>query len=225
MVGIHGFWLFVLAGVLLNLTPGQDTLFIIGRSLTGGRRAGLAAAAGISAGSVVHTVAAAFGLSAVLRTSATAFAVVKVAGALYLIYLGAKLLLARTPRGPGPASDVRATAAAGAGPSLPATGLGGASRGAFLQGIFTNVLNPKVALFFLAFLPQFIDPASTTKTLAFLALGATFITTGLLWSLVLATGAARLQGFFARNPDARVLIDRTVGAVFLVVGLRLAWSR
>jgi threonine/homoserine/homoserine lactone efflux protein len=98
-------------------------------------------------------------------------------------------------------------------------------RSSFLQGIATNVLNPKVALFFLAFLPQFIDPASTTKTTAFLALGGTFITTGFIWCLVLATAASRLQGFFSRNVGARIALGRTVGALFVGLGLRLAWSR
>ena len=209
MLGIHGYWLFVFAGILLNLTPGQDTMFIIGRSLTGGLRSGVAAACGISVGSIFHTLMAALGLSAILATSALAFTIVKFIGAAYLIYLGAKLLFAKAPKArsaaPAPASvDPRA---------------------AFLQGILTNVLNPKVALFFLAFLPQFIEPTSSAKTWAFLALGATFITTGLIWCLVLAIAAARLQAFFVRNPNVRTLIDRAVGGLFLALGARLAWSR
>jgi threonine/homoserine/homoserine lactone efflux protein len=163
MLGIHGYWLFVVSGILLNLTPGQDTMFILGRSVTGGVRAGVAAALGICIGSIGHTLLAALGLSAILATSALAFTVVKLAGAAYLIYLGLRLLLTRTAQGA----------------ELPATAVAGVPRTAFLQGILTNLLNPKVALFFLALLPQFIDPASEHKTLAFLALGATFITTGL----------------------------------------------
>jgi threonine/homoserine/homoserine lactone efflux protein len=210
MFGIHAYGLFLIAGILLNLTPGQDTMFIIGRSLTGGSRAGVAAALGIAVGSVCHTLAAALGLSAVLATSALAFAIVKLVGAAYLIYLGAKLLLASVVQ-------QRAGSAPTAASSAP--------RAAFLQGILTNVLNPKVALFFLAFLPQFIAPASETKIAAFLALGATFITTGLIWCLVLAIAAVRLQQFLLRNPSARTLLDRAVGAVFLALGVRLAWSR
>ena len=138
MLGIHGFWLFVFAGILLNFTPGQDTMFIIGRSLTGGLRSGVAAACGISVGSIFHTLMAALGLSAILATSALAFTIVKFIGAAYLIYLGARLLFAKVPT-----ARNAALAPATADP-----------RAAFLQGILTNILNPKVALFFLAFVPR-----------------------------------------------------------------------
>jgi threonine/homoserine/homoserine lactone efflux protein len=211
MLGIHGYLLFLAAGVLLNLTPGQDTMFIIGRSLSGGQRSGVAAAFGIAVGSVGHTLAAALGLSVILATSAVAFTVVKIAGAAYLIYLGAKLLSGRHRPAAADSADTQV--------SSPGT------RAAFVQGILTNLLNPKVALFFLAFLPQFIDTTSPTRTLAFLALGGTFITTGLAWCLVIAVAAGRLQAFFLRNPDMRTLLDRVVGALFLALGARLAWSR
>ncbi len=210
MMGIHAYGLFLASGILMNVMPGQDTMFIIGRSLTGGSRAGVAAALGVTVGSLGHTLAAALGLSAILATSAFAFTAVKLVGAAYLLYLGARLLLGREPTGaPG-----AGTATAPAAPSA-----------AFAQGIVTNILNPKVALFFLAFLPQFIDPASESKTLAFLVLGATFVTTGLAWCLVLAVAAARLQRFFASHPGARILLDRTVGALFVGLGARLAWAR
>jgi threonine/homoserine/homoserine lactone efflux protein len=210
MLGIHSYWVFLLTGVLLNLTPGQDTMFIIGRSLAGSSRSGVAAACGIAVGNICHTFAAALGLSAILATSSLAFTIVKLLGAAYLIYLGTRLLLAKAPHGEVASSTGTVTAN---------------PRPAFVQGIVTNVLNPKVALFFLAFLPQFIEPASSSKTLAFLALGGTFITTGLIWCLVLATGAAQLQAFFLRKPNARTMIDRAVGSLFLALGARLAWSR
>jgi threonine/homoserine/homoserine lactone efflux protein len=214
MFGIHGYWLFVVTGILLNLTPGQDTMFIIGKSLTGGRRAGAAAALGISVGSVCHTLAAALGLSAILKASALAFTIVKLVGAAYLLYLGVKLILSK-----------QAQPLPGAGATVNAAAARAHSRSAFVQGIVTNILNPKVALFFLALLPQFIDPGSPSKTLAFLALGGTFITTGLLWCLVLAFAAAGLQSFFQKNPNMRTLIDRAVGTLFLAMSARLAWSR
>ena len=213
MAGIHDYWLFLAAGVLLNLTPGQDTMFIVGRALSAGTRAGIAAAFGICAGSVGHTVAAALGLSLILATSALAFTLVKLLGAAYLIYLGTRLLLSKPGR-----QGVVAPGVAGAGTAVTA-------RSVFLQGALTNLLNPKVALFFLAFLPQFIDTASGARILAFLALGGTFITTGLAWCLVLALAAGRLQAFFLRNPDARTLLDRAVGTLFIALGARLAWSR
>jgi len=214
MLGIHHYWLFILSGILLNLTPGQDTMYILGRSLSGGLRAGVASAFGITAGSIVHTLAAAAGLSVLLATSPAAFTAVKLCGAAYLVFLGAKLLFSpRSAPGGGTAAP------AGAAP------VSGSAWSAFAQGVLTNVLNPKVALFFLALLPQFISPASAHKTLAFLALGATFITTGTIWCLLLAIGAAQVRGFLTRNPGARVVIDRAIGGLFVVLGVRLAWAR
>ena len=140
MLGIHDYWLFVLAAILLIVAPGQDTLYILGRSIGQGRRIGVAAALGVSAGTLVHTFAAALGLSAIVATSATAFLAIKLAGAAYLVYLGVRALVKPTIATPS------------------AHGLGAAdARKAFRQGLLTNVLNPKVALFFLAFLPQFVD--------------------------------------------------------------------
>jgi threonine/homoserine/homoserine lactone efflux protein len=211
VLGVHDYWLFISTGILLNLTPGQDTMFIIGRSLTLGRRAGIAAAFGIAVGSIGHTLAAALGFSAILATSATAFTIVKLMGAAYLIYLGLRLILSKAPV----VQETNASAAAASADTW----------GAFRQGIITNILNPKVALFFLAFLPQFIDTGSPSKPLAFLALGATFISTGLIWCLVLATGAARLRTFFQRNPNVRTMIDRVTGFLFVTLGVRLAWLR
>lgn len=210
MLGIHDYWLFVLTGVLLNLTPGQDTMFIIGRSLTGGLRAGVASALGIGVGSIFHTLAAAAGLSAILAASPAAFLVVRIAGALYLVYLGARLLLTR--------------ADAGAAAQIVSAEEGSAWL-AFRQGILTNILNPKVALFFLALLPQFIEPDSTSKTVAFLVLGTTFVTTGTIWCLVLALGAARLRRLFRSNPRMRTTIDRVTGGLFIALGIRLAADR
>jgi threonine/homoserine/homoserine lactone efflux protein len=151
-------------------------MYILGRSLSGGLRAGIASALGITTGSILHTLAAAAGLSVLLAASPVAFTVVKLCGAAYLIYLGARLLFSR----------------AASAPDVGAVPMRVGARRAYTQGVLTNALNPKVALFFLALLPQFISPASAHKTLAFLTLGATFITTGTIWCLVLATGAGRL---------------------------------
>src|SRR5215470_6276962 len=210
MLGIHHYWLFLVSGIVLNLTPGQDTMYILGRSLTGGRRAGVASSFGIIVGSVIHTLAAAAGLSVLLATFPLAFTAVKLCGAAYLVFLGAKILF--TPSTVTGGEETAGFVREG-------------SRSAFIQGVLTNVLNPKVALFFLAFLPQFIDPGSATKTLAFLLLGATFITTGTIWCLMLVFAGARLRGFFIDNPNSRTLVNRATGGLFIVLGVRLAWSR
>jgi len=205
MFGIHDFALFVTTGILLNLTPGPDTLYILGRSIAQGRRAGVASALGISVGSVFHTGAAALGLSAVLATSAWAFAIVKLAGAAYLIFLGVRALLERQPELSVPAHFKHHGAAA-----------------AFPQGILTNILNPKVALFFLAFLPQFIDVTAPSKTIAFVVLGLTFVTTGTIWCLILAWFSSAFSARLRESPAVTVLLKRAVGSLFVFLGLRLA---
>src|SRR5678815_830249 len=152
MLGTHDLWLFVLSGLLLNVTPGPDTLYIVARSTTQGFRGGAVAAMGIGAGTLVHILAAALGLSAILAASASAFTLVKFAGAIYLLYVGVSLLRSRAPAQDAPRIE-RAPLQA-----------------VFMQGFLTNVLNPKVALFFLALLPQFVDAGAPSKALAFLFL-------------------------------------------------------
>lgn len=207
MFGTEHLALFITSGLLLNITPGQDTMYIVGRSLSQGRRAGLLSVLGISAGSVVHTLAAAFGLSAILATSAEAFLIVKLAGAAYLVYLGGRMLLDR--------SRPLAVGCFAAEPG----------RAIFRAGFVTNLLNPKVALFFMAFLPQFVDPAASSRTLAFLFLGAVFIVNGTLWCLVLAFGASAFAGRLRSTPSAATILQRATGALFVGLGVRLAVSR
>jgi threonine/homoserine/homoserine lactone efflux protein len=209
MLGIHHYWLFIATAILLVITPGQDTFFILGRSLSGGRSAGIAAALGITAGSVIHTFAAALGLSALLATSPYAFIAVKFAGAAYLIYMGVRALLSRANGLPG---DDGATRADGRWP-------------AFRQGILSNLLNPKVALFFLALMPQFIEAGSTRKVAAFLVLGLTFVALGVIWCVVLAVAAAKLRGAFLRRPSMANVLNKVAGAMFIALGLKLATAR
>jgi threonine/homoserine/homoserine lactone efflux protein len=194
MPGVHDFALFVASGILLNLTPGADTLYIVTRATTLGRKAGAVAALGIAAGCCVHIVAAGLGLSALLATSAVAFTAVKLAGAAYLIYMG--VVLWRT----GPGSPKPAAA------RLPATAL----PRIFVQGALTNILNPKVALFFLAFLG------------AFLLLGTVFNTTGLLWNLFVAWSSAGIGRRFNGLPVRMHALHRIAGAVFVALGIKLA---
>ena len=205
MFGIHHFGLFVVAGILLNLTPGPDTVYILGRSIAQGRAAGIASALGISAGSIFHTTAAALGLSAILASSAIAFGTIKLLGGTYLIFLGIKMILNRERELGLPSNFRRRTKAA-----------------AFRQGILTNVLNPKVGLFFLAFLPQFIDPASGMKVLAFLLLGFTFVTTGTIWCLIIACFASAFSERLRTDEIIGLWLSRAAGALFLFLGLRLA---
>jgi RhtB (resistance to homoserine/threonine) family protein len=208
MFGIHEFGLFLAAGVLLNLTPGPDTVYILGRSIAQGRQAGIASAFGICVGSIFHTCAAALGLSAILATSAVAFGMIKMLGGAYLIFLGIKMLVDRRRELSLPASFRRRSTVA-----------------AFRQGILTNVLNPKVALFFLAFLPQFIDPTSNAKVIAFLLLGFTFVTTGTIWCLILACFAATFSERLRTNEKISQWLNRTVGALFVFLGARLATTK
>src|SRR3954470_12566872 len=206
LLGINELWLFIVSGLLLNVTPGPDTAYIIGRSIQLGWRGGAAAALGISCGCLVHVFGAAIGLSALLMTSAAAFAVLKLAGAAYLLFTGVQMLLSR----PGPVADV--TVQEGAVPLARV----------FWQGALTNALNPKVALFFLAFLPQFVTAESTHKTMAFLALGLIFITNGTLWCFAIAAFAARAAGRIRRSAGAMAWINRTLGGLFVYLGIRVA---
>ncbi len=208
MIAVHHLGLFVFSGLLLNITPGQDTLYIVGRTMSQGRRAGLLSVLGIASGSIIHTLAAAFGLSAILATSAMAFTIVKLAGAAYLVYLGIRMLLHR---------EATPTAA----PAFTA------ERGwaVYRAGLLTNVLNPKVALFFMAFLPQFVDPTAGSRALPFLFLGTVFVVNGTLWCLVLVTGAAAIGRRLRQSASVAILLRRATGVIFVGLGARLATSR
>jgi len=206
MFGTTDLALFVVAGLLLNITPGPDTMYILGRTASQGWSSGAAAALGISAGLFVHTFAAAIGLSAVLLASATAFTIVKWIGAAYLVYVGVSLLFARSKnqqRTLAPACELRTV---------------------FFQGFLTNVLNPKVALFFLAFLPQFVDPGAPNRVIALFFLGLVFIFNGTLWNLLVAWSAARFATRFSGSGHFALWLNRTVGALFVYLGLKLATS-
>lgn len=208
MFGIHDFGVFLLTGILLNLTPGPDTFYILGRSLAQGRSAGVASALGISTGALVHTFAAAFGLSALLATSASAFLAIKLAGAAYLVYLGVRMLFTRS-----------GTAA------IPASFSSSGFWAVYRQGLITNVLNPKVALFFLALMPQFIAADSSSKFAAFITLGLCFITTGTLWCLCLAWFSSLLGDRLRDSKTFADILNWTAGALFIGLGARLATTK
>jgi threonine/homoserine/homoserine lactone efflux protein len=201
--------LFIAAGLLLNLTPGPDVLYIVTHALRSGARAGAVAALGITAGCFVHIFAAAVGVSALMAASATAFTVLKWAGAAYLVYVGLRMLMSRAPS---------------------ALALGGATpaeadlKTVFLRGFWTNALNPKVALFFLAFVPQFIAPAVENKALAFLLLGLLFNFNGLWVNVGWALAASWFASRVTAVQKGMHWLDRIAGAMFVGFGLKLAFT-
>ena len=229
MMGIDGHQLlmFIAAGWLLNLTPGPDVLYIISNALKSGTRAGIVAGLGITAGCFVHIFAAAVGVGALLATSATAFAVLKWVGAAYLMWMGVRMVFAKAAKPAAVDGGEIAGHREGAAPA--ATRVGSAAQPVplskvFLGGFWTNVLNPKVAIFFLAFVPQFIAPDSDHKALAFVMLGVLFnvnaIPVNMGWALA-ASWMGRRAGALQRGMS---WLDRVAGAMFIGFGLKLAFS-
>jgi threonine/homoserine/homoserine lactone efflux protein len=208
MFGIHAFGIFLATGIILNLTPGQDTFYILGRSISQGRSAGIASVLGISSGGLIHMLTAALGLSAILAASASAFLAVKLLGAAYLAYLGAGMLLTRS----SPAS-------------IPSDFSSSGFVAVYRQGLLTNVLNPKLALFFLAFMPQFIAGDSPSKSWAFITLGACFVTTGTIWCFCLAWFGSLIGKRLRYSTTSASILKRTAGALFILLGVRLACTK
>lgn len=207
MPGIHDYWAFLLASFLLWITPGPDTMYILARSIAQGRWAGVLSALGIGSGTIIHTLCAALGLSAVLAASAWAFTCIKIAGAFYLIYLGVQALVKPIKR---LESDQVETMSGWR---------------IYRQGFLTNLLNPKVAVFFLAFLPQFVDPSANSGMFPFLLLGASFVIGGTLYCILIASFAAWASQAIRRNPSAIGWLERAAGCVYIGLGLNLLWSK
>jgi threonine/homoserine/homoserine lactone efflux protein len=202
---VPGLELDVAASLALIATPGQDMLYVVTRSLAQGRMAGVCSAVGVCLGILVHTALAAVGVGAILKTSAGLFLALKLAGAGYLIYLGVRMLLAR--------ADANAIIAAGA------------HRSALVlvwQGLLSNVTNPKIVLFFFAFLPQFVDPASAHPTRDLVFLGVLYALLALPVKVGVGLAAARLSERVLRSPAALAWVSRAGGAVLVILGLRLA---
>jgi threonine/homoserine/homoserine lactone efflux protein len=210
MFGTHSLALFALTALVLNLTPGVDLMFTLTRTLQQGVHGGLVAALGIAAGCVVHTLAAAFGLAALLAASAAAFTALKGFGAAYLVWLAIGML--RDAARPAPAVVAAATVA-------PPMSLGRT----FRQALLTNALNPKVAIFFLALLPQFIDANAPNKTLAFLFLGACFVAQGFTFLALFALLVAPLRRWQPADAWRRSL-QASSGLLFAGLAARLAFA-
>jgi len=199
--------LYVAASLALIATPGQDMIYVITRSLAQGRFAGVCSAVGVCIGILVHTALAALGVGAILHASETLFVALKLAGAAYLIYLGVKLLATREGR---------------EGIAAPKDRL---SPGALVrQGILSNVTNPKIVLFFFAFLPQFVDPASAHATRDLALLGVLYALLALPVKAAVGIAAGSLSERVLRNPSMVAWMNRVSGGVLVALGLRLAMS-
>jgi len=210
LAGPQELLLFMTAVFVLNATPGVDLLLTVSRTLQAGARAGSAAALGIGAGCVVHALAAAFGLAALLAVSSAAFAAIKWLGAAYLLWLAWGMARSAWRGEPGMADAVAAR------PS--------SAWQEFRTGLVTNVLNPKVALFFLAFLPQFIAASTPDKTVAFLGLGAVFVVQGTVFLLAVVALAARLRRL-PSSPRAARWLNGLGAVLFAALAVRLAGAR
>jgi len=205
MPELHSFLLFVAAGLALNFTPGPDMLYVAARGASEGRSAGIASALGIGAGTLFHIAVVALGLAALLQAVPVAYLVLRIAGAVYLVYLGIRALRSRTTLSlqriePAP---------------LPAV---------FWQGVITNVLNPKVALFFLAFLPQFVDPSRGNPVVQIVVLGLVFDFNGTLVNLAVALGSSRAASRLRNANRASRILQRVTGVLFIGLGVRLAFA-
>ena len=202
MPDFHSLSLFVAAGLALNFIPGPDMLYVAARGASEGRAAGIASALGIGAGTLVHVALVALGLAALLAALPVAYLALRITGAIYLMYLGVRAFRSQ---------------AVLASPRLKPASL----TGVFAQGVVTNVFNPKVALFFLAFLPQFVDQSRGNPALQVIALGLLFDTTGTLVNLAVALGSSRVGAHLRGTGRANAVLHKLTGVLFIGIGFRL----
>lgn len=205
MDGIENYLGFLLAGIIMNLTPGADSIYIITRSIAQGKKAGIYSVLGIGSGAIIHIILAAFGLSVLLTKSIVFFNIVKWTGAAYLIYLGIKMLIDKSHLFDNEKTEFEKT-------NLWKI---------YRQGFWTNVLNPKVALFFLSLLPQFIKPEYANNAVPFLILGGTFLFTGTIWCLFLALSASFMTNTLRKNNSIGKIMKKVSGYIFIGLGLQL----
>lgn len=205
MYGIENYWGFLVAGILLNLTPGADTIYILTRSISQGKRAGIYSVLGISTGVLINTMLASLGLSIILAKSVVAYNIVRYVGVAYLFYLGVRIIVEKNNLFESRDQKIATT-------SLMKI---------YWQGLLTNVLNPKVALFFLSFLPQFINPEYANGAMPFIILGLTFLTTGTLWCLFLASSASLVSKTLRDNNRIGKIMQKVSGIVFIGLGIKL----
>lgn len=207
MLGIQNYEMFLLASIVLSVTPGSDTIYILSRSIAQGRRAGIYSILGVISGVAIHTILVALGLSAILATSASAFMAVKMIGAVYLGYLGLTTLFSKENKLIALTDSTSIT-----------------PKNIYFQGLLTNVLNPKVALFFLSFLPQFVVPANTYGLLPFICLGMTFLVIGTIWCLILVLFSSHVTAYLRENEMASFITNKVCGVIYLALGVKLLSS-
>jgi threonine/homoserine/homoserine lactone efflux protein len=206
MIGINHYEAFLLAGILLNLTPGNDTIYILSKSIAHGRRAGIMSALGIGSGTVVHTLFAALGLSIIISKSILIFSIIKYLGAVYLVYIGIKMVIDKSRLQFKDSEN----------------STGKKSLIIYRDAALTNILNPKVAMFFIAFLPQFIDPTYKSSIFPFITLGLTFTFTGTLWCFVLAFFSSRVFLKLRNNIKLSSYLNKTCGTILIGLGIKIA---
>lgn len=206
MYGIINYEMFLLTGILLNLIPGTDTMYIVGRSIAQGKRAGVYSVLGIITGSLVHTFLVSFGLSLILTKSIVLFNTIKIIGVIYLVYPGIKMIFDK--------SNI----------DFEATSNKLNVRKIYIQGLLTSLTNPKVSLFFIAFLPQFID-VQASGPIPFLILGLTFTATGLLWCLFVAYFSSYVTKKLRGNQKVGLVLNKITGTIFIFMGLKLLQTK
>lgn len=209
MTGIDSLGTFIIAAIIVIITPGIDTIMVLTRSISLGKKAGLYAAFGVSLGLVIHTIAAAFGLSLILAKSAFAFSIVKYLGAAYLFYLGYKSLTVKTNQAEIKSIEVKNTA----------------NKKIFLTALLSDVLNPKIAIFFLAFLPQFIKSSEINNPTPYLILGFIIFMIALVWCSFLALMGSNVATLFNKNKNAESRLNKMTGIVFILLGLKIAFTK
>ncbi|MCJ1782055.1 LysE family translocator [Mammaliicoccus sciuri] len=203
MFDIVSFQLFLITVLIICITPGIDMMFILNRSISQGRDAGIYSALGVSVGAVVHTVLSGLGLSVILQTSVVLFTIIKIVGAVYLIYLGIQMFISKQS-----SISIKKTVYQ-------------SRRKLFVQGVITNVTNPKVALFFISFIPQFISVDNQYGPIPFLILGSIFVVMGAITSFIIAIFSSSLTTKLRDNIVAEKIINKISGAVFVILGISL----
>jgi threonine/homoserine/homoserine lactone efflux protein len=209
MLGIQNYPIFVLSGIILNITPGADTMYIIARSLSQGTKAGIFSVLGISSGGVIHTLLVAFGLSAVIMISPQAFVIIKYIGAGYLTFLGVNAIIKLRKEIGQPAYLKEEKNAVKI----------------YRDGFVTNITNPKVIIFFMTFLPQFINTQFNKGPLPFLLLGFTFVTTGTIWCMFIALAAAKVGEFIRKNVVVHYTLNALTAIIFIGLAINLLMAK